>query len=66
VTDYLRKPAPGTQARETYDARHTTKRRMCACGRAPARHGLPQCLACDPATKDRFAALTQFHKGSKQ
>lgn len=62
---YLKKPAWGTPARYAYDKAH--KRRLCGCG--SGRFTNPStntCVACDPATKDRFAAMTQMQKGSKQ
>lgn len=64
MTDYLRKPAIGTFARELHDAKQ--QRKLCACGSGHFRRpSMTTCIACDPATKDRYAAL-RMHKGSKQ
>ena len=58
---YLKKPAPGTEARAIYERQN--QRERCPCGSGFRTIKGKPCLRCNPDTADRFAAM---HKGSKQ
>jgi hypothetical protein len=77
MSDYLRKPAIGTRAREIHDQDfrrrlHAARTRVCKhcdSGRPPidgTRTG--RCLACHPDTKDHwngYRSLVKRHTGDK-
>lgn len=65
MSDYFRKPAIGTKARELHDAKLI--RKICACGSRHLKSPTTNtCIACDPTTKDRYRAMLSKQKGSKQ
>lgn len=67
MADYLRKPAPGTPARQAYDAKQRLLRRPCECGsRRLKTPGTNHCVACNPANKAFWDSTLQLQKGSKQ
>ena len=62
MSDYLRKPAIGTAARERLDEAQSRRRlkRPCPCrsGHWADSDDGKHCIACSPATRERWAAMT--------
>lgn len=68
MTDYFRKPAPGTAARDQHDAAEKKLRKPCGCGsklRTTQRANHRTCIACDPNTKAAYAKLRGKSEGNK-
>lgn len=59
MSDYTRKPAHGTDARDRYDAAQREARKPCSCGSRLRKTMDGRCVACHPETAARYRALKQ-------